>query len=77
MTLADYLTRHGISDADFAARLRLNTTSIIRYRVGTRIPRRALMVRIYNETGGAVTPNDWYPDITRQKKVPTAENAAA
>lgn len=79
MTLTEYLTENDMTLAEFASRIGVDPVTVYRYTAGDRFPRRTVMVRIFRETGGKVTPNDWFlgPANRRQKKVRAAENAAA
>ncbi len=58
MTLTDFLSKHAIPMATFAATVDTTTATVSRIADGIVVPRRALMRRIYAATGGAVTPND-------------------
>ena len=58
MQLNDFLTKRSISMARFADMVGTTTATISRIADGTVMPRRALMQRIFEATGGAVTPND-------------------
>lgn len=60
MRFAKYLTDHGHSDADFAARIGVTRQAIHRFKTGQRIPNRATMAKIVEATGGAVTPDSFF-----------------
>ena len=60
MTLADYLSVHSLSAAEFARRIGVSTQTVYRYRDGDRIPEKDSMERIATVTGRAVMPNDFY-----------------
>jgi DNA-binding transcriptional regulator YdaS (Cro superfamily) len=60
MTLAQWLQLASVSQADFARVIGVTQATVCRYAAGTRIPRRAMMVRIQEATGGKVTPADFY-----------------
>ena len=75
MLLAHYLEGNGLSASAFARQLGISTLTVLRYArapgdEGALVPDRALMVRIYQATGGAVGPRDFY-DLG-----PEAEGAA-
>lgn len=60
MTLGDYLIERRITIEEFGRRIGRSHTSVSRYVNGQRMPDRETMVRIVAETGGLVTPNDFY-----------------
>lgn len=60
MTLDDWRIRQGLSVQQLANRIRTTHQSALRYCNGQRVPRAAIMPRIYRITGGAVQPNDFY-----------------
>ena len=70
MKLTLFLHQHDLTDAEFAALIGASRSLISRYRAGNRIPGKALMVRIYRVTQGAVCPNDFY-DLPPLKPNPT------
>ena len=59
MTLAEYLSEHGLSPAEFAKLIGVTDESVRRYAHGRRYPRPAIMRRIVTATGGAVGPQDF------------------
>lgn len=73
MKLAQFLYQHDLTDAEFAALIGVSRSLISRYRGGSRIPGKAVMLRIYRATQGAVCPNDFYdlPSL----KIPTTQGA--
>jgi predicted transcriptional regulator len=58
MKLNDFLSAEGISMGAFAKTVGTTTATISRVSDGTVVPRKALMERIHDATGGLVTPND-------------------
>ena len=63
MTLKAYLTAQGLTYEAFAKRIgAANASTVWRYANGKRIPRRAIMHRITEATGGAVRAQDFYED---------------
>ena len=60
MKLGQYLAEHGLTLEAFAGRIGVSTGAACRYAHGHRIPRRAIMARIVEATGGAVGPTDFY-----------------
>jgi len=73
MTLAQWLRRTAVSQADFARMIGVTQATVCRYVAGTRIPRRAIMARIEHATGGQVTPADFYGGAEQ----PAPQQAAA
>jgi transcriptional regulator with XRE-family HTH domain len=63
MTLAEYLKRAELKDAEFAKRCDCDRTTILRIRTNKTVPSPAMMERIALETGGAVQPNDYFQDL--------------
>ena len=62
MTLERYLSEHGISRSAFARLIGVSPASVTRYvkaGEGGRSPRDAIMRRIREATGGAVTADDF------------------
>lgn len=60
MKLADWRRTAGLTQEDLASQLGLIPVSIARYESGTRLPGPATMIAIFELTGGAVQPNDFY-----------------
>jgi hypothetical protein len=58
MTLGDYLKSTGLSPQQFAPLIGVQWLAIYRYISGERVPRWEIMQKIYEVTGGQVTPND-------------------
>lgn len=59
MTLTDYLAQPGKTASEVAAEAGVAVSTITRAAKGTIAPTPELMRRIFNATGGAVTPNDF------------------
>jgi len=65
MQLSEWLQKHGVSQDEFADRIKCDRTSVTRYVNGRRMPRREVLARIVAETSGAVTANDFLaPEYT-------------
>ena len=58
MKLNDFLSRRGVSKSAFAHTIGTSVATVSRIGDGIVVPRRELLVRIYHETDGLVTPND-------------------
>lgn len=59
MHLADWLIREKIKRIDFAERIGVTPQSITGYCDGAFYPKRDVAKRIFDETGGEVTPTDF------------------
>lgn len=59
MTLADYLKRKTLNDAQFGRLIGVPRQYVQRYRNG-RTPSPEIMERIFEATGGEVTANDFF-----------------
>lgn len=58
MTLHDYLKQNNLTAQQFAPLIGVKWAAIYRYISGVRIPTKPIMKKIFEVTGGAVTPND-------------------
>lgn len=59
MTLDEWQRLKKLSDAKTAERFSASVEAVWKWRRGQRMPRRSQLVRIYVETSGLVTPNDF------------------
>ena len=76
MTLPDYLNAQGITRTAFAARVGVNVSTISRLCTGQTRPEAALVTAIVRETGGAVLPNDLFPEAMAQVTAAPAQKVA-
>lgn len=60
MTLREYLSKHQISESNFAKLIETSQAAVHRYCRGTRMPKPPIMRKIIEETGGKVTERDFY-----------------
>jgi len=60
MTLTDYLAEQKMSHAAFAERIGVSQAAVTRYARGARFPHRAILAKIRDATGGAVTVSDFF-----------------
>lgn len=74
MTLADYLQLHGLTHAEFAAKIGVSFQAVQRYAQGRRIPQREIMQRIVVVTGNAVGPNDFFASPKNECRARTIEH---
>lgn len=58
MTLDEYLQVNKLTQKKFAAIIGVKNLAISRYKAGTRTPTPEIMRKIYEVTGGLVTPTD-------------------
>ena len=59
MKLAKYLEDRNLTDAAFARAIGVERQAIGRYKSGDRFPEKPILLRIFEETGGLVTANDF------------------
>lgn len=71
MKLTDYLTSRGLTPEAFAELIEIDPVSVRRYMQETRRPKWDVAARIAQVTGGAVTANDFVPEVTKGKAHPT------
>lgn len=69
MHLKKFMQRKELSTADVAQALGVTMFSVQRYLNAGRIPDPRIIVEIWKLSDGAVTPNDWFPEVSQ------AENA--
>jgi transcriptional regulator with XRE-family HTH domain len=58
MNIATYLRQHELTAAEFARNIGVSKSAMARWLSGKRFPRREMIVRISEATGGQVTAND-------------------
>jgi transcriptional regulator with XRE-family HTH domain len=63
MRLSAYLELARLTDAEFAAKVGCDRSTITRIRNGTTKPTPTLMQEIARETKGAVLPNDYFDGL--------------
>lgn len=63
MTLKQYMDKHEISLSDMASKLGVSLGGLRKNLSGERFPRRALLKKIENVTGGAVTAKDFVGQV--------------
>ena len=61
MHLRDYLKSKNLSLAEFGRRIGVKTQSVHRYAQYGRVPDGKVMAKIFEVTGGVVTPSDFGP----------------
>ena len=62
MKLAQYMKRKRMRQAQMAALIGVNVSTVSRLMRGLCVPERATMKRILEATGGKVKPNDFYTE---------------
>jgi transcriptional regulator with XRE-family HTH domain len=63
MKLSTWMDREKLDDQTFAARVKVDRSTIYRIRQGTHKPSPALMEEIAKQTAGEVLPNDYFDDL--------------
>lgn len=59
MTLNEYLSVNDIPPPAFAYSIDVSPQAVYRYLDGSRMPKRPILLKISEQTGGAVTANDF------------------
>lgn len=59
MTLQEYLEKYDLTEAEFAAKIGKNQTTVGRYKRRTLTPRPPVIAQIQEATKGAVKFKDW------------------
>jgi hypothetical protein len=77
MKLADFLKNDPRSNAQFAEDIEVPRQTLHRYLKGEHLPTREIMARIVRQTNGAVTPNDFYPDLAGVGRRPAVSRRSA
>lgn len=72
MRLNQWLESHGKTKAQFSRETGLSKATVSRLCAGIVVPSKEHANTIYLETGGAVTPNDFYLDQTELNPVDQA-----
>jgi len=57
------MEREELDDQSFAAKVKVDRSTIYRIRQGTHKPSPALMLAIAEQTNGEVLPNDYFDDL--------------
>ena len=63
MKLETYLQSQSLSQPEFARRLNVSQSAVNMWLHGRRFPKQEMLLRISAATGGAVTPNDFLPEV--------------
>jgi transcriptional regulator with XRE-family HTH domain len=58
MTLSEFLRQNQVTLTEFASQIGTTVATVSRIADGIVVPRRKLLLRIFEVTGGLVTPND-------------------
>jgi transcriptional regulator with XRE-family HTH domain len=66
MKLRDYLKSNKISARAFGDLIGVCELSMHRYVTGKRVPTASVMQKVLENTDGAVTPNDFFPQAASQ-----------
>lgn len=72
MRLSKYLSDHELSLTKFAQDMGVSVETVRRYREGERTPRPEQMAKIKAITAGAVTADDFMPEIAASKNEASA-----
>lgn len=79
MKLRHWLTSKNMTNAEFAALISVDESSVSRY-VNGRLPRKVILARVVEHTDGQVTANDFFTpdedDDDVNERAPAVSNAA-
>lgn len=75
MKLNDYLTSKDLTPEAFAQQIEIDPVSVRRYLNGKRRPKWDVASRIAEVTNGAVTANDFVPEVVAKRKRPRRAEA--
>lgn len=62
MKLEHYIEANGLTHAEFANKIGVTASSVTRYLLGLRTPRKPTLLKIIAATNGMVTANDFLSD---------------
>jgi transcriptional regulator with XRE-family HTH domain len=67
MNLNEYMVKHKINDRTMAEKIGVGRSTITQYRLGARMPRPEIMLRIVEATNKKVSPTDLATGLRRSK----------
>lgn len=76
MTLDAWIVSTRTPDNVFADKVGVSRVTLYRFKTGKRTPDQATMARIFEATGGSVTPNDFFNIANLSVALPTPEGAS-
>jgi transcriptional regulator with XRE-family HTH domain len=67
MTLNDYMRGEGMTDDAMSKKIGVSRSAVTQYRLGDRMPKPEIMLRLVEATGNAVSPLDLASGLRRGK----------
>ncbi len=67
MTLSEYMSKHQMTDQKMSDAVGVSRSAITQYRLGSRMPRPEIMLRLVEVTGSKVSPLDLAMSLRRGK----------
>jgi transcriptional regulator with XRE-family HTH domain len=67
MTLNDYMKNNGLNDQKLADKVGVSRSAITQYRLGDRMPKPEILVKLVAATGNEVSPLDLVSGLRRGK----------
>lgn len=67
MTLSDYMRGEGMTDDAMSKKIGVSRSAVTQYRLGDRMPKPEIMLRLVKATGNAVSPLDLASGLRRGK----------
>lgn len=67
MLLSEWMQESGVNDQALSERIGVSRSAVTQYRLGDRMPRPEIMVKLVEETGSQVSPMDLIDGLKRGK----------
>tara|TARA_R110002167_G_scaffold142496_5_gene331260 strand:+ start:1485 stop:1688 length:204 start_codon:yes stop_codon:yes gene_type:complete len=67
MTLSEYMDKHQMTDQKMSEQIGVSRSAVTQYRLGDRMPRPEIMVKLVEVTGKKVSPMDLAMGLKRGK----------
>ena len=67
MTLSDYMRGEGMTDDAMSKKIGVSRSAVTQYRLGDRMPKPEIMLRLVKATGNLVSPLDLASGLRRGK----------
>jgi len=58
MTLSEYMDKHGMTDQKMSEAIGVSRSAVTQYRLGSRMPRPEIMLKLVDATDNKVSPMD-------------------
>ena len=67
MTLSEYMDKHQMTDQKMSEIIGVSRSAVTQYRLGSRMPKPEILVRLVDATGAKVSPMDLATGLKRSK----------